>query len=191
MNVNPNNLACSSVGWWWIWIPKSVGRASVWWTGIPTSHHSSRSITHRESRSRSFKPSAVTLIREERKLLRAFEAFNLKREGYWGCTNCSAHNLNTFAYCQVCGSLAWKNMPTELLSPGRPISILQNIAYALPVSRCVIYCDTAAATLFQSNTVDFTLSNAITLDTNKQAEVAGGFIRVTSAGPVIIELKKA
>lgn len=81
-------------------------------------------------------------------------------------------------------------MPTELLSMGRPISILQNVVYALPVSRCLLFCDTAAATFEQSSTLAFSLAVALTLDANEQIEVAGGFIRCTS-GNVNVVLKKA
>ena len=126
--------------------------------------------------------------REHRKIIRAFDAYYLNREGYWGCVECGAHNLNSTLYCRVCGN---KLMPTELLSPGRPISILQNIAYALPASRCLLFCDVAAATFLQSTTQAFTLSVALTPDANEQIEVAGGFLKLTSAGPVNITLKKA
>lgn len=76
------------------------------------------------------------------------------------------------------------------LSPGPVQALTQNVVYALPASRCLLFCEVAAATLFQSNTPAFTVSIAITLDANKQAEVAGGFIRCTSAGPVNVILKK-
>jgi hypothetical protein len=78
----------------------------------------------------------------------------------------------------------------ELLSTGRPISIIQNTIYALPVSRCLLYCDTAAATFEQSNTAAFTLATALAPDANEQIEVSGGFLRCTS-GNVTITLKKA
>jgi hypothetical protein len=81
-------------------------------------------------------------------------------------------------------------MPTTLLSLGPVSSLVQNQVYALPASRCLLFCEVAAAVLEQSDTVAFTLAIAITLDTNKQAEVAGGFIRCTS-GAVNVSLKKA
>jgi hypothetical protein len=80
-------------------------------------------------------------------------------------------------------------MPTELLSPGVPTNILQNTVYALPVSRCLFFCDTAAATFEQSASVGGTFV-ALTPDANEQIEVAGGFLRCTS-GNVKIVLKKA
>jgi len=79
-------------------------------------------------------------------------------------------------------------MPTELLSIGYPISIIQNTIYALPARRVLMFSDAAAPTFFQSNTVAFTVSVAVTL-TNGEAELAGGFIRCTSATPGNIILK--
>ena len=79
-------------------------------------------------------------------------------------------------------------MSTQLLSIGYPQSIVQNAIYALPARRCSLFCDTAAVTLFQSNDIGFTASTALTL-TSGQAEVGGGFLKCTSAGPVLVELK--
>lgn len=81
-------------------------------------------------------------------------------------------------------------MPTTLLSPGLITQLVQNQIYALPVSRIWIFCETAAATLEQSNTLVFTLAVAVTLDVNKEALLAGRFLRCTS-GNVNIMLKKA
>jgi len=125
--------------------------------------------------------------REHRKIIRAFDAYYLNREGCWGCVECGAHNPNSTLYCGVCGN---KQMPTTLLSPGPVTTLLQNVVYALPSSRCFLFCDTAAAVLEQSNTLAFTLPILLVLDTNEQVEVAGGFIRCTS-GVVLITLKKA
>lgn len=124
---------------------------------------------------------------ESKKLVRILDVYYLNRKGYWGCIRCGAHNPTSRLYCGVCGN---KLMPTELFSPGRPISILQNVVYALPVSRCLLFCDVAAATFEQSTTSAFTLAVALTPDANEQIEVAGGFIRCTS-GTVNITLKKA
>jgi len=82
-------------------------------------------------------------------------------------------------------------MPTELISIGVVTPLTQNVAYALPASRCLLMCDTAAATFLQSLTQAFTASVALTPDANEQIEVAGGFIKCTSAGPTNIILKKA
>ena len=80
-------------------------------------------------------------------------------------------------------------MPTELLSIGYPIPITQNTIYALPARRVLMFSDAAGPpTFFQSNTVAFTVSVAVTL-ANGQAELAGGFLRVTSASPGNITLK--
>lgn len=80
-------------------------------------------------------------------------------------------------------------MPTQVLSIGYVIPMTQNQVYALPTREVYLFCETAAATLEQSNTVGFALANAITLDANKQAILAGGFIRLTSAGPVNVIVK--
>ena len=125
--------------------------------------------------------------REHRKIIRTFDAYYLNREGCWGCVECGAHNPNSTLYCGVCG---YKQMPTTLLSPGPVTTLLQNVIYALPVSRCLMYCDTAAATFEMSNTLAMTLPTAVTPDANEQMEVVGGFIRCTS-GNVLITLKKA
>jgi len=79
-------------------------------------------------------------------------------------------------------------MPTELISIGPPTTLLQNVVYALPASRCLLFCDTAA-TLQQSNTLAFTNNVALTF-VDGQSEVAGGFIRST-AGNAVVTLKKA
>jgi len=81
-------------------------------------------------------------------------------------------------------------MPTELLSIGQLIPITQNVIYALPARRCVMMSDATGPTFFQSNTLAFTASIAVTL-VNGQAELAGGFIRCTSATPGSIMLKTA
>lgn len=80
-------------------------------------------------------------------------------------------------------------MPTQTLSLGYVIPMTQNQVYALPAREAFLFCEVAAATLEQSNTVGFALANAVTLDANKQAIVAGGFLRLTSAGPVNVILK--
>lgn len=78
---------------------------------------------------------------------------------------------------------------TTLLSVGYVQPMVQNQVYALPASRAILFCDTAAATFEQSATLAFTLAVALALDANEQAEVAGGFIRCTS-GNVNVNLKK-
>lgn len=77
-----------------------------------------------------------------------------------------------------------------MLQVGFVQSMIQNEVYALPPNVCTLFCDTAAATFEQSNTVEMTAAVAVTPDTNEQIEVAGGFIRVTSAGPVNVHLKR-
>jgi hypothetical protein len=125
------------------------------------------------------------------KLVNAFNAYELRRKGYWACVECGAHNPNHWRFCIVCTKKSWKEkMPTTLLSAGVPTAIIQNQIYALPPVRCLLYCDTAAATFEQSNTVTMTLATALTPDANEQIEVAGGFLRCTS-GNVIVTLKRA
>jgi hypothetical protein len=81
-------------------------------------------------------------------------------------------------------------MPTFTLSCGPVQSMVQNQVYALPPTRALLYSEVAAATFEQSNTVGFALATALTPDANEQIEVAGGFIRLTSAGPVNVVLKR-
>lgn len=81
-------------------------------------------------------------------------------------------------------------MPMEALQIGYVIPIIQNTIYALPARKVLMFCDAAAPTFFQSNTEAFTASVAVAL-TNGSAELAGGFIRCTSAAPGNITLKRA
>jgi len=81
-------------------------------------------------------------------------------------------------------------MPTFTLSCGPVQSMVQNQVYALPPSRALLFCDVAAATFEQSNVLAFSPAVALTPDANEQIEVAGGFIRLTSAGPVNVTLKR-
>jgi hypothetical protein len=80
-------------------------------------------------------------------------------------------------------------MPTETLSCGPIWSMIQNVVYALPASRCLLLT-TGAPTLQQANDLAMTAPVAVTL-TGGQAELAGGFLRCTSAGPQLVVLKKA
>lgn len=81
-------------------------------------------------------------------------------------------------------------MPTVSISPGSPFTMVQNVVYALPASRCLLFCQTATPGLEQSNEVAFTTVVALAL-VSGQAEVAGGFIRSTLTGGAIVTLKKA
>lgn len=76
-----------------------------------------------------------------------------------------------------------------LLSIGYVQPMVQNQIYAVPSSRCLLFCDTAAATFEQSSTEAFSLAVALTPDANEQIEVGGGFIRCTS-GNVNVKLSK-
>ena len=66
--------------------------------------------------------------------------------------------------------------------------MVQNQVYALPARRCLFFTDAATPTIQQANDVGFAAPVATTL-TNGSAEVGGGFIRVTSAGPINVTLK--
>lgn len=78
-------------------------------------------------------------------------------------------------------------MPTFTLSPGLVVSAIQNQIYALPAARVLLFAE-GAPTVEQS--ADGTNFVAVTL-ANNQAELAGAFLRVTSAGPTDIVVKKA
>lgn len=80
-------------------------------------------------------------------------------------------------------------MPTELLSLGPVSSLVQNTVYALPAVHCLLFT-TGAPTLQQSTDVAMTAPVAVVL-TAGQAELAGGFLRCTSAGPQLVTLKRA
>ncbi len=82
-------------------------------------------------------------------------------------------------------------MPTFTLSCGPVQSMVQNQVYALPPTKALLYCEVAAATFEMSNVVAMVPATAVTLDANEQIEVAGGFIRLTSAGPANVVLKRA
>ena len=78
-------------------------------------------------------------------------------------------------------------MPTELLSLGRPIAMTQNQVYALPPQRALLFTSASSPTIQQSTDVAFGTNSAVTL-TGGQAEVAGAFIRCTSAA-ITVSLK--
>jgi hypothetical protein len=77
-------------------------------------------------------------------------------------------------------------MPTESVSIGYPITLTQNIVYALPPVKCNLYA--SAGTFEQSNTLDFTVNTPVTL-IEGQFPVSGGFIRST-AGDATVILKR-
>lgn len=66
--------------------------------------------------------------------------------------------------------------------------LTQNVAYALPVKRCLLFTDGTAPTLQQSTTEAFT-ANVVMPLVNGQAELAGGFIRCTNLATLNIFLK--
>ena len=79
-------------------------------------------------------------------------------------------------------------MATEALTIGNQIALTQNTIYALPPKRVTMFSDATTPSFFQSKTVAFTASVLCTL-VNGQMELAGGFIRCTSATPGNITLK--
>ena len=68
----------------------------------------------------------------------------------------------------------------ETIMPGQTVSAAQNVIYALPPQRCVVYCDGTSAALEVSNDTTFTTKAALTL-TAGQSEANGRFIRSTGA----------
>lgn len=78
-------------------------------------------------------------------------------------------------------------MPTNKLNFGSN-SLVQNTIYALPAKRVLLFTDGAAPTLQQSTDLAFTLNVAVTL-TGGQAELGGGFLKMTSATPINVYLK--
>ena len=77
----------------------------------------------------------------------------------------------------------------DLLSCGPQYSLVTNTVYALPVHKVTLFTDAATPTIVQSNTPAATLSVAVTL-TGGMATLAGGFIKVTSAGPTLVTLSR-
>jgi len=80
-------------------------------------------------------------------------------------------------------------MPTEVILAGVPFVLVQNVVYALPSIRCLLFTDATTPTIQQSTTLAFTANVALTL-TGGQVEVAGGFIRQTNLSTCNILLKK-
>lgn len=75
----------------------------------------------------------------------------------------------------------------QLLEPGYVQAIKQNIVYALPSCRVLLFTDATTPTIQQSLTEAFTANVALTLSSG-QSEVAGAFIKCTT-GDINIILK--
>lgn len=75
-------------------------------------------------------------------------------------------------------------MPTEALSIGPPLVMTQNVVYALPGKRCLMFTDTAG-TYEQASVLagPFIATAALA---GGQIEVAGAFIRCTTASPTVV-----
>jgi len=80
-------------------------------------------------------------------------------------------------------------MPTTTLSPGPQWTISQNVVYALPPSRCLVFTDATTPAIEVADSSSFATKIALTF-TNGQAEVAGGFLRSTGALDISIIVKK-
>ena len=78
---------------------------------------------------------------------------------------------------------------TTLLSVGYPQTMTQNQVFALPATRCLLFTETVAATIVQSNDVAMGTTAPVTLPATGMAEVSGGFIKCTS-GNIVVTLKK-
>lgn len=76
----------------------------------------------------------------------------------------------------------------ELLSTGT-VALVQNQIYALTPNKVTLFTDATTPVIQHSTTAGFTANVAVTL-TAGQADVAGGFLRTTSAG-VTVCLSKA
>ena len=68
-------------------------------------------------------------------------------------------------------------------------SMVQNTIYALPASRCTVFTDATTPTIQTSNTDVFTANVVVTL-TGGAGEAFGAFVRVTTAGPINVMIKK-
>ncbi len=78
-------------------------------------------------------------------------------------------------------------MPTQYIQIGPVFSMVQNTVYAVPSRRCLLFTDATTPTIQQSTDFAFTANAALTL-TSGQAELAGGFIRLTTSGPINVRL---
>ena len=77
-------------------------------------------------------------------------------------------------------------MPTQYIQIGPVFTMTQNVIYAVPGRRCLLFTD-SGGTLQQSTDVGFTANVALTLSSG-QAELAGGFIRCTT-GDIRVRLQ--
>ena len=75
---------------------------------------------------------------------------------------------------------------TNTMSRGSITVMNQNVVYAMPPFRALLYADTG--TFEQSNDPTFATKNTVTL-VGGQAELAGSFIRSTGAGTVNVVVK--
>lgn len=76
-------------------------------------------------------------------------------------------------------------MPTDTLSAGQIHSLVQNQVYALPPVKVTMFVQTTASTFEQSNTVSFAAPVTVVIPGSGQVELAGGFLRLTSAATIV------
>jgi hypothetical protein len=79
-------------------------------------------------------------------------------------------------------------MPTESVPLGPAVTLRAGVAYAVPGVNCVIHTDAAGASLTQSNTLQFTASNPVTLN-GGVGQVTGAFIKAVA--DTLVVMKKA
>lgn len=74
------------------------------------------------------------------------------------------------------------------LLTGQVFQLTENVIYTLPAKRCLLFTDASAPTLQWSLTNTLHVSTTITLGTNNTVELCGGFICLTSSGPINVIL---
>jgi hypothetical protein len=77
----------------------------------------------------------------------------------------------------------------QLLMGQATALVANSTVYTLPPQACLISCDDTSPALEMSNLVDFSTKVAITLDSNKQAQVAHTFVRTTGTTSITVMLK--
>lgn len=74
-------------------------------------------------------------------------------------------------------------MPTELLTLGVPTVMVQNVVYALPARKCTMFTNTAG-TYEQASILAGPFIATVAL-AGGQVELAGAFVRCTTASPTV------
>lgn len=76
-------------------------------------------------------------------------------------------------------------MPIQLVPFGMPTVLLQNVVYALPAVKALLFTDTATPTIQVSNDPTFATNAAVTL-TAGSATIGAGFIRSTAGNANVV-----